>query len=379
MSKGILKRVWILRSNPVAPDPRVNKLATTLTNNGFAVSVIAWDRTGKGPAEEHRDNVRIIRYPLAAKFGAGVRNTRKLSIWQWFLFRYLSKNEADFDIIHACDFDTILPALWCKWRYHKKVVYDIFDFYADHLRNTPSWIKSIIRKVDIWAINHADAVIIADDSRTEQVSKGRPRHLTVIYNSPEDVIERRKEQKPGNFTIAYIGLLQIERGIMELLHVLSRHPEWSLELAGFGGDEEMIKKMAEGLLNVHWHGRINYDRAMELSRDASTLIATYDPSIPNHRYSSPNKVFEAMMLGKPIIVAKNTNMDKIIQNANCGIVINYGTEGELENALTKLHNDPDYCVLLGNNARQAYEESYSWTKMSSRLINLYQEIMKDTK
>ena len=51
-------------------------------------------------------------------------------------------------MVHACDFDTILPALMCKWLWKIKVIYDIFDFYADHLRATPNLIKRMIRAVD---------------------------------------------------------------------------------------------------------------------------------------------------------------------------------------------------------------------------------------
>ncbi len=63
---------------------------------------------------------------------------------------------AEYDVIHACDFDTILPAILIKSLYGKRLVYDIFDFYADHLRATPMIIKMIIRRVDLWAIGRAD-------------------------------------------------------------------------------------------------------------------------------------------------------------------------------------------------------------------------------
>ena len=88
-----------------------------------------------------------------------------------------------------------------------------------------------------------------------------------------------------------------------------------------------------------WYGRISYQQALELSQQADVLFATYDPAIPNHQYSSPNKVFEGMMLGKPIIVAKHTNMDRMIKDANCGIIVEYGDTVDLENALALLAKD----------------------------------------
>ena len=172
-----------------------------------------------------------------------------------------------------------------------------------------------------------------------------------------------------------MGLLQVERGLFEMLNVLSRHPNWRLDLAGFGGDEKAIADMARGMPNVTFHGRVAYPVALALSQAADVLFATYDPSIPNHRYSSPNKVFEAMMLGKPIIVAYNTNMDRIISTANAGLVVTYGDEDALEAALIKLANDPSLRTQFGKNARASYQQTYSWPVMESRLQKLYGELI----
>lgn len=146
---------------------------------------------------------------------------------------------------------------------------------------------------------------------------------------------------PGrHLHLAYIGLLQVERGLLEMLEVLRRHPEWTLTLVGFGGDQEQILSLAQALPNVAWHGRIPYERAPQLSASADALFATYDPAIPNHRYSSPNKIFETMMLGKPTVVARETNMDRIIWQADCGLVVRYGDVEELEAVLSRLAEEP---------------------------------------
>ncbi len=272
----------------------------------------------------------------------------------------------------------MLPSLVCQRLYGKKIIYDIFDFYADHLRATPNWIKSAIRNVDLRAIDRAEAVILADESRWEQIRGSNPRLSAVIYNTPEEAEPKTtaESRMPSSdrLQIAYIGLLQVERGLLELLAVLGGHPEWGLHLAGFGGDESRLLEAARDLPNVHWHGRLPYTRAIQISAEADILIATYDPVIRNHRYSSPNKVFEAMLLGKPIIVAQDTNMDHIIRQADCGIVIPYGDIPALEAALLRLQQDLDLRLRLGRNARQAYDTSYSWKIMQQRLLELYQRL-----
>lgn len=372
-------RVLFCRSNPIAPDPRVEKEARALHEAGYAVSAVGWDRSATLPTQESKDGIQIHRLPIRARFGAGLANLPALLRWQAGLLTWLIRYRQTYDLIHACDFDTILPALFVKHLFGKKVIYDIFDFYADHLRRTPQAIKSLIRALDYRAIAAADAVILVDDARREQISGAHPKHLAIIYNAPEDLgdaIQPEESAYPPNtqFRLAYIGLLQIERGLLEMLSVLERHPQWGLVIAGFGGDEESIAAKSRSLPNVRFLGRVDYAHALRLSRAADALFATYDPTIPNHRYSSPNKVFESMMLGKPVIVCQDTNMDQIIQQARCGLVVPYGDIPALESALTQLASDITLRQQLGQNGRNAYETQYGWHIMQQRLLEVYQSI-----
>ncbi len=372
-----MKRILIVRSNPIAPDPRVEKIAAALSRGGYSVSVLGWDRTGALPHREERQEYTVERLAIKAEYGRGMGNLPQLLRWQAGLIGWLLRHRLAFDFIHACDFDTILPALLCRGLFGKKVIYDIFDFYADHLRNTPPLVKKVIRAVDYGAINRADGVILVDESRRQQIAGSRPRRLEVIYNSPEDW---RSQPLPGkvddevSLRVAYVGLLQVERGLLEMIEVFRRHPDWHLDLAGFGGDEQKIYAQTAGMANIAWHGRIPYQQALALSQAADVLFATYDPAIPNHRYSSPNKLFEAMMLGKPVIVSSQTNIDAIVLKEECGLVVPYGNIDQLDASLSVLAQNRELRQQLGKNARRAYESCYSWSQMSERLLRLYRTI-----
>jgi glycosyltransferase involved in cell wall biosynthesis len=376
---SITSRILFLRSNPIAPDPRVEKAAATLSKLGYGVAVLGWDRMATLPVHADQNGILFHRLPIQAEYGTGIRNLPALLRWQWGELKWLVRHREDFDLLHACDFDTVIPALLMKLLWKKKVVYDIFDFYADHLRSTPDWIIKIISYMDKKCINWADGIILVDDARKAQIAGAHPKRCAVIYNTPtDDILNPQSEDDEvvkHSFRLAYVGLLQVERGIFEILEVMKRHPEWSLDLAGFGGDEELIKTQAQSLENVNWHARIPYDHALRLSRNAHVLFATYDPAIPNHRYASPNKVFEAMMLGVPIIVARDTNIDSIIQKFDCGLVVDYGDITGLEDALITLCEDSALRNRLGEGARRAYESTYNWTEMAARLQSMYASIL----
>jgi glycosyltransferase involved in cell wall biosynthesis len=370
----ISPRVVILRSNPLSPDPRSLRAATALKQAGLQVTLIGWERSGRNTIAQQRPYGSVVLMPIAAGFGRGLRNLPHLLRWQASLLRWLRANRRDYQAIHACDFDTVLPALLAGRLGHKPVVYDIFDFYADMLRGMPRFIRQAIRLVDLWAIGRADAVILPDPVRMAQLQGARPRRMIVIYNSPIDVsIPPAPKMNPVSFRLSVVGMLNLERGLLELIQVLGHHPEWELALAGYGTDETAIRSAA-ACPNVTMLGRIDYQNAMSLNGAADALVATYDPAIPHHRYASPNKAFEAMMLGKPLVVAQGTHIDELVSEIGCGLVVPYGDVEALDIALTRLAKDPDLRRRMGQAGRKAYEQRFNWAEMETRLADLYYEL-----
>jgi glycosyltransferase involved in cell wall biosynthesis len=373
-------RVLILRANAIAPDPRVEKIGRALAAAGHAVTALGWDRAGDLPLADEAAGFPIRRLRVAAGMHRGLGNLPALARWQRGLLSWIGKRHTQFDIVHACDFDTLPAALAAKRLWGLKVVYDIFDFYADMLRATPRLVKGALRRADLLAIGQADAVILADDSRRSQIAGARPRRLAVVYNAPEDGLSALQAAalpspaaKGVCLRLAYTGLLQVERGLLPLLCVLANHPEWTLDLAGQGAEKDLLVRQAAGMPNVTYHGVVAYRRALELAYAADALPAFYDPSIANHRYASPNKLFEGMMLARPVLAARNSGFDDLVERLDCGLVMDYGDTAQLEQALLRLQNR-DLRQKLGENGRKAYEQTYSWAHMAARLAALYQEL-----
>jgi glycosyltransferase involved in cell wall biosynthesis len=368
-------QVVISRSIPVAPDPRVERAAQALVAAGFGVTIVAWDRGWKLPVTEERDGFRLVRLRVPAAFGQGLRNLPGLARWQAALLVWLVRNQQTYGVIHACDLDTALPGLIAARAFRKRLVFDIFDSYAHAFRVGP--LRGLVRWLESQVAARADAVIIADEIRWAQLGLARPRRLVVIYNSPPDLaaqLSAWSSEGTGPFRVAYVGLLDRTRGLEALLTVMGRRPEWRLDLAGFGVDADWVAARARSLPNVRFHGRVDYPEALRLMAAADALVATYDPAVPNHRYASPNKLFESMMLGKPIVVARGTHVDDLVEKHRCGLVVPYGDERALAAALDRLAADPGFRQALGQAGRQAYEAFYSWDRMRARLVNLYRDL-----
>lgn len=77
------------------------------------------------------------------------------------------------------------------------------------------------------------------------------------------------------------------------------------------------------------------------------------------------------MLGKAILVARDTNVDKVVNAFECGTVVDYNDIHDIESGLVSLAVDKAAREEMGRNARKAYESDFSWDKMEKRIRNLY--------
>lgn len=365
-------KIVLIRSNSVSPDPRIDKEASTLTRYGYRVAVLAWDRENRHHAEEIRNNYKIIRFKLKAPYGK-VKLIFYLFIWNCNIFKWLLTNR--WDVVHACDFDTLIPALLAAKIKRKKIVYDIFDFYGFCLPiSIPTFIRYFVVHIERFFLRFPDVVIVVDKSRFAQIGNNG-RELEIIMNTPKDVFKNEYPiKKTNDFIIFYAGILSKLRGFNQILPAIKGMDNISLVVAGFGEDEHELKKLFEKENKVKFIGRISYEEVINWTYRADILFALYDPKIPNHKYSSPNKLFEAMMCAKPIIVNEGTSMAKIVKEENCGLIVPYDNVNEIKNAILKLHKNPKLCKELGENGRRAYKLKYNWNIMGERLLKIYKKL-----
>lgn len=157
----------------------------------------------------------------------------------WHLF----KKRNEYDVIHAADFDTVLPALLMKTLFRKKLIYDIYDFYVDAF-SVPDFAKRFVKWLDFRAINGANAIILTNESRLEQIQGSSPKRVFYIHNSPEDVklTDRQTIDCHYDISVAYVGVLQDFRLLNEIVDIFSGRPTWKLAIAGFGLLEREIRR-----------------------------------------------------------------------------------------------------------------------------------------
>jgi len=373
------KKIIFLRASEIHREPRAEKEIALLLGD-YDVEVLCWDRENKSSKIEKRNGYLIHRCRTKGKYGGGLKNVFFMLKWWIFEFFWLLKNP--FDVLHACDFDAYLPALFVAKVKRKKIIYDLFDFYGDMV-TVPELLKNIIKKIDIFLIQFADGTIVTDENRINQIKGAEPKRLTVIYNTPPDFydrfyknIERPKENYA--FTLGYIGLLEKIRGYDMLIQMVAEIPNARLILGGISisETEEGIAKRLQGAPNVNFIGRVApYEITLKILSECDAMFALYDPSTSTHKYSSANKVFESMMLEKPLIVSKNTGMDKIIEKYETGIVVEYNNKDQIRQAILRLIDlKKTKNNFYGKNGRNAYVNVFHYDIMKKRLLSLYADV-----
>lgn len=377
-------QIVFLRSNPVAPDSRVEKEANTLLKAGFQVTILAWDRQSKyyirkSTLRLRSGEVDIHRFGIPATFGGGIkRNFFPLLIFQIRLYKWLQKNKDSYDVIHACDFDTAYLAMKTARHFKKKLVYDIFDYYTDAF-NVPGFLKNFVEKKEHKVINFADATIICSEQRQEQIRGTKPQKLVIIHNTPEQ-LDINDNPTPDNLVssiikIAYVGVLVEGRLIRELITVVKDNPKYELHIGGFGQLEGYIAEMAERYSNIIYYGRLPYQKTLELENSCDLMTAIYDPSVANHRYAAPNKFYEAIMLGKPLIMVKNTGMWEFVKRYDIGEVIEYNLES-LKSGICSLVTRRSEWPTMAIKMKELYQKMFDWSEMEKRLVGLYNDLEK---
>jgi len=320
---------------------------------------------------------KIVNYEiqLPAMIGGGIKNIVPLIKYNNILYDWLDDNKEMYDAIHAVDYDTGSVALKIKKKHEKKIIYHIADFYADSRLKIPNIIKKYLRNKEYNVIDNADATIICTDDRKEQIAGSNPKNLTVVHNTPpvkqKDLVINPIDDK---IKITYVGGQEKKRFIDQAISTIKNRSNYQLTLAGSVGDARESIRDISNIKNIDFMGKVSYDRALELYENTDMMFAIYDPNHPNHRYSAANKVYEAMLLGRPIVVANNTGMDKIVRAEDMGYTIDFNQES-FEKLLEYLSNNKEELYNKSKNSYQAYSK-YSWKKMQQRIINLYHEIEK---
>lgn len=372
-----MKNIVFIRSSCIYNDSRATKEILDLAGEGYHIIVLGWNRDGYSKEKCHlvfssTENIEVRLFEYGLFGGIGLKNI--VILLKWFIWiqsqLYQIRKTCEIHAIHACDLDSALPAMTTVNRTNVKLVYDIYDYYIDS-HAIPKLLKRIIEGKEKRIINQASATIICTEERIQQIEGTKPNRLIIIHNSPD---VPQIEQNDIEFDYVYCGALLSGRLLEQIVSQYCQYTNFKFFFAGQGSIQPIVEEIAHKYNSFVYGGTITYKEVLEVESTARCLAAIYDPSIRNHQLCAPNKFYEALALGKPVIVCKGTGIDKIVTEYNVGFVIDFSAES-FYRVLQYIKGNESECLEMGMRARKLYEEKYQWNIMRDRLLSMYREII----
>ena len=163
--------------------------------------------------------------------------------------------------------------------------------------------------------------------------------------------------------------------LKELVDTISQMENVEFHVGGFGELEDYLREASEKFDNIFFYGKLPYKDTLALEQQCDIITAIYNPIIGNSLFAAPNKFYEGLMLGKPLIMVKGTGMSEVVDENGIGVLIDCNEKSlkrGLEILIGRREEWPDIRIKMNN----MYNEMYSWKIMEKRLTELYSELLK---
>ena len=382
------------------PNVRVQNEARTLAEAGHKVHFLIEGRPGE-PREEPIGGVQVVR---------GVRMNRLRDIWHRYTFNFTYRDsvwthaierfirERTIDVLHVNDLPLLREALHAGRRFHLPVVADLHENYPVGLQ---VWYTNALKKATIYnygrwaryertALRDVDAVIVViEEARERLVSLGVSAEK--IYVVPNTVPEQAGDvpvdpeilaKYAGRFVVSYIGGFAPHRGLDTVIRALpiAREKVPNLTLVLVGDRNEGYRRHLERLaasLNcsdlVEMTGWKRQD-AIWSYIEASAVCLVPHARNPHTDTTIPNKIFQYMMRGRPVIVSDCPPLARIARDTGGGLVFRGDDPAGLADRIVEMYANESARRQMAETGRRSVLDRYTWEKTSGPLIELYRKL-----
>lgn len=299
-------------------------------------------------------------------------------------------SQSHFDIYHAHDLNTLYPAYKAAKLTHGKLIYDSHELYVERNKpKTPSkFYKFISIQFERYLIRKTDVVITVGECIAN--------HLKDLYNIPlpfviinapskkkEDIKGKNLRTEldiPNNLKLAiYCGGITFNRGLEKLIESLSLMPDVYLVLMGYGKP-----KYLEKLANIassnkvdnrfSFYGPVAPTEVTAYTASADLGIAPIENVCLSYYYCAPNKIFEYLIGGIPVVASNFPELEKVVVENEIGYTFDPENIESIADSVKKVFSDEKNYNRMKENTKFAAEK-YNWENESQKLLTLYKNLI----
>lgn len=377
--------ILMLLTNAYDPDPRVRNEALALVRAGYRVRILAWDRDERAPAAESVEGVEVERVHVASLHGRGMSQILFYALV--YLKMLWRAARARFDVVHCHDLDALPLGFVLAVLKRRPLVYDAHESFPDMLvGSVPKVVIGCLRQLETMLIRRTSLLItVGEKLRRHFVERGARRSVVVgnwkdLAAYSRTTAQNREVRRSlgipaGALAIVCITQLLRDRQLRELLDAIDSVDDVYAVIGGRGALEGFIKERAATNPRIIFVGFVTADEIAKYTCAADIVYYGFDPHNPNANFSAPNKLYEALAAGRPLITGDFGEIAEMVRKAECGVVLPRYSAEAVRTAIEEMR-DPRRRTALANNARACGQSSLNWAKAEEILRREYELILR---
>ncbi|MGS2764941.1 glycosyltransferase family 4 protein [Sinomicrobium sp. M5D2P9] len=367
-------------------------IAQELIKNGHQVTMITADpKATQQRREVEVDGINVIY--LKEAYNQSMSIAVRLKSFLGFVWKSISeaRKQKDMDLVIATSTPLTvgITALYMKWFKKVPYVFEVRDLWPEVPIQMGAFKSPFIVKLTRWfektIYKNARHVIALSPGMQDGVVKYIPKEKTSMIPNMAKVEEfwpREKnsevEQKLGlnsnSFKIVHFGSLGLANGaetIIESAKLLKDDNSVEFLFVGGGSTEGKLKEECKKhqLTNVKFLGRFPMKETSEMVNLCDVSLVSFK-DLPILYTNSPNKLFDSLSAGKPIIVNSAGWTKSLVEENQCGYYVNPKKPQELVDRIRHLQLHPEKIRAMGLNSRGLAENKYDKSLLCKQFVEV---------
>lgn len=371
-------------------------IAQALVKKGYGVTMITTSSAVQRREEKSIDGINVIY--LKEEYHQNMTILRRLKAFFGFAWKSLkeaNRQDADLIIATSTPLTVGIPALFMKFFWKVPYIFEVRDLWPEvpiqmgALRN-PILIK-IARYFEQIIYKNAKHVIALSPGMLDGILKYIPRERTSMIpnmakkdefwpREKDTALIEQLELSQETLKVIHFGALGIANGastIIESANLMKADKTVEFIFVGGGATEKTLKKLCKeyGLENVKFIGRFSMLLMSEIVNFCDVSLVSFK-NLPILYTNSPNKLFDSLSAGKPIIVNSAGWTKELVEQHHCGYYYDPNNPKQLVEKIKYLQANPEEVKILGKNARRLAENKYDKSILCNQFVHVVENIQK---
>lgn len=368
------KRVIFSVINDIVFDQRVNRVAGTLLQEGAEILVIG--RQLRNSMSCNHLPYPVKRFRMIFNKGPFLYAFFNIRLFLYLLFRKV-------DILVANDLDTLLANYLVSRIRKVTLIYDSHEYFTGvpEIQNRP-FVRKVWQTIEKWIFPKLEHIYTVNQSIARiyeekyNVNVGIVRNVSCKWNRSGNCSRNQLGLPANRFIVILQGSgINIDRGAEEAVLSMQYLDNTILMIIGDGDIVKNLKQMVseQGLQSkVMFMEKVPYNILMNFTCAADVGITLDKDTNLNYKYSLPNKLFDYIQAGVPVLASKVVEVENIIKSYNIGDIIDNHNPEHIASKLKNMFSDMDRMQLWKKNLHIAGEE-LCWENEQGKIIEIFRK------